>query len=89
MWTDMDSIIAKTDEELENPETSKERVQELFQEWWERRIGWAVLEGNTKMSDGYSPLRALNESEPSARLCRTSDSCISPRTNSGVRPTAY
>lgn len=41
----MDSIIADTDKELKNQKTSKERVQELFQEWWERRIGWAVLEG--------------------------------------------
>ena len=45
MWTDMENIISETDGELRSPKTSKERVQELFQKWWEMRIGWAVLEG--------------------------------------------
>lgn len=59
MRTDMDSIIAKTDEELENPETSKERVQELFQEWWERRIGWAVLEGEYEDERWVFPVKGI------------------------------
>lgn len=41
----MENIISETDGELRSPKTSKERVQELFQKWWEMRIGWAVLEG--------------------------------------------
>ena len=59
MRTDMDSVIAKTDEELENPETSKERVQELFQEWWERRIGWAVLEGEYEDERWVFPVKGI------------------------------
>ena len=37
--------ISKADDELKSPRTLAERVQELFQEWWPRRIGPATLQG--------------------------------------------
>ncbi len=38
--------IDEANAELQNPETSSERVQELFRKWWGRRIGRAVLEND-------------------------------------------
>ena len=59
MWEDSDSIIVETDKELRKPETSKDRVQELFHEWWERRIGWAVLEGQYENERWSFPVKVI------------------------------
>ena len=46
MYVDSTHLIVAADCELKNPDTSAERVQELFREWWERRNGRAVLEND-------------------------------------------
>jgi uncharacterized protein (DUF697 family) len=46
MYVDSTHLIFAADSELQDTATSAERVQELFQEWWERRTGRAVLEND-------------------------------------------
>ncbi len=43
MWMDSTTLILGADMELQKPETTAERVQKLFTEWWGRRRGGATL----------------------------------------------
>lgn len=44
MYVDSTHLITEADNELQNPETTPERVQALFQEWWDKRNGRASFE---------------------------------------------
>ncbi len=57
MWTDYDSVMTETDEELRNPETRKERVQALFQKWWEK--AWYMLHSIRGTSGSVLPSYAM------------------------------
>ena len=46
MYVDSTHLIGAADRELQDTATSAERVQELFNEWWDRRNGRAVLEND-------------------------------------------
>ena len=47
MYVDSSYLIVDAEEELQNPETSAERVQELFKEWWEKRTSGATVHADT------------------------------------------
>ena len=59
MCTDSKVSIDKINEKLSKPATTKERVRELFKEWWERRIGWAVVEGEYGDEQWVFPVKAI------------------------------
>ncbi len=44
MYVDSSYLIVNAEEELQKPETSAERVQELFKEWWEKRTSGATVQ---------------------------------------------
>lgn len=44
MCVDSSHLISDADNELLNPETTAERVQELFKEWWDKRTDGASLQ---------------------------------------------
>ena len=47
MYIDSTRHIVAADEELRNPDTAAERVQELFEEWWGRRTAGASVQEET------------------------------------------
>ena len=44
MYIDSTHLIVKADEELRKPEITAGRVQELFEEWWEKRTSGASVQ---------------------------------------------
>lgn len=46
MYTDSSYLITNADTELRNPDTTAARVQELFQEWWDKRNGHNTLDND-------------------------------------------
>ena len=47
MYVDSTHLIVEADCELRKPETTAERVQELFEEWWEKRASGASIQEET------------------------------------------
>ena len=44
MYVDSTHLIIEADCELSNPDTTAERVQELFEEWWDKRTAGASVQ---------------------------------------------
>ena len=47
MYVDSTHLIVEADCELRNPDTTAERVQELFEKWWEKRTAGTSVQEDT------------------------------------------